>query len=186
MGVLNSSRAVIYSGAKSWKLASLSSMNSKVSFSSSGVTFENKNKSYSCSPILSSKTVTLLKSEILKVRCNSSDASDGKSSGFFGPEAAIDKTGKVNRWSMFVPAFMTHLCKLDVLYIHKFIYDFVEVDGRIVEIITLIFIRFVFKVLGLLMGGQRSQLLLQENLDLLVPLLPIGVLRIVLIQCQSW
>ena len=126
MGVLNSSRAVIYTGAKSWKLASLSSMNSKVSFSSSGVTSENKNKSYSCSPILSSKTVTLLKSEILKARCNSSDASDGKNSGFFGPEAAIDKTGKVNRWSMFVPAFMTHLCKLDVLYIHKFIYDSVE------------------------------------------------------------
>ena len=141
MGVLNSSRAVIYSGAKSWKLASLSSMNSKVSFSSSGVTFENKNKSYSCSPILSSKTVTLLKSEILKARCNSSDASDGKKSGFFGPEAAIDKTGKVNRWSMFVPAFMTHLCKLDVLYIHKFIYD---LDGRIVEIITLNFYSFCF------------------------------------------
>ena len=119
MGVLNSSRAVIYSGAKSWKLASLSSMNSKVSFSSSGVAFENKNKSYSCSPILSSKTVTLLKSEILKARCNSSDASDGKNSGFFGPEAAIDKTGKVNRWSMFVPAFMTHLCKLDTLCIQK-------------------------------------------------------------------
>ena len=120
MAVLNNSRVVIYSGANSWKLASLSSMNSKVSFSSSGVTFENKNESYSGSSILSSKTVTLFKSEILKARFDSSDTSDGKNSGFSGPEAAIDKTRKVKRWSMFVPAFLTHLCTLEVLNIHKF------------------------------------------------------------------
>ena len=112
MGVLNNSRVVIYSGANSWKLASLSSMNSKVSFSSSGVTFENKNETYSCSSILSSKTVTLLKSEISKARFDSSDTSDGKNYGFSGPEAAIDKTRKVERWSMFVPAFLTHLCTI--------------------------------------------------------------------------
>ena len=51
-----------------------------------------------------------MKSAILKVRFNSSDVGEQKSSGFFGPDAAIDKTGNVNRWSMFVPAFLTHLC----------------------------------------------------------------------------
>ena len=117
MGVLNSSRVLIHSGAKSWKLASLSSINSKVSFSTSGVAHENKNKLNSCSPLLSNKAVTLLKSEILKARFNSSGASDGKPSGFFGPDAAIDKTGKVNRWSMFVPAFLTHLCKFRIILI---------------------------------------------------------------------
>ena len=111
MGVLNSSRTVIYSGAKSWKLASLSSLNSKISLSSSSATSEDNKQSYSCSPLLSNKAVTLLKSNLLKARYNSSNVSEGKSSGFFGPEAAIDKTGKVNRWSMFVPAFATHLCK---------------------------------------------------------------------------
>ena len=30
--------------------------------------------------------------------------------GFFAPDAAVDKTGKVNRWSMFAPAFVTHVC----------------------------------------------------------------------------
>ena len=111
MGVLNSSRTIIYCGAKSWKFASVSTINTKISFSSNSGTFEDKKQSYSCSPLLSNKTVTLLKSAILKTRFNSSDVTETKNSGFFGPDAAIDKTGTVNRWSMFVPAFLTHLCK---------------------------------------------------------------------------
>jgi len=30
--------------------------------------------------------------------------------GLFAPDAAVDKSGKANRWSMFVPAFVTHVC----------------------------------------------------------------------------
>jgi len=33
-----------------------------------------------------------------------------KAGGFFAPDAAVDKTGKVNRWAMFAPAFVTHVC----------------------------------------------------------------------------
>ena len=111
MGVLTSSRSVIYCGSTSWKLASLSSTNTRSRFSSSVDVSKDKDRNSSYSPIFSNSNVSLLKSAILKTRFSSSDASAVKNTGFFGPEAVIDKTGKVNRWSMFVPAFMTHLCK---------------------------------------------------------------------------
>ena len=111
MAVLNSGRAAIYCGSKSWKLASISSINTRSLFSSSLSTVKDKGQNDIYSPSLSQKNVSLLKSAILKVRFNSSGTSDQNSSGFFAPDAAIDKTGNVNRWSMFVPAFLTHLCK---------------------------------------------------------------------------
>jgi hypothetical protein len=114
MGVLNSGRAVIFCGAKSWKLASISSINTRSLFSSSLGTAKDKGQNDTCSPSLSQKNVSLLKSAILKVRFNSSGVSEQKSTGFFSPDAAIDKTGNVKRWSMFVPAFLTHLCKYTI------------------------------------------------------------------------
>ena len=113
MGLLNGSRTIVYCGSKSWKLASLSSTYSKSQFSSID-SHKKKPQINSCSPSLLNDNVSALKSIILQCRFNSSDTSPAKSSGFFGPEAAIDKSGKVNRWSMFVPAFLTHLCKFDI------------------------------------------------------------------------
>ena len=111
MGLLSGSRAVIYCGSNSWKLISLSSINTSSRLSSSLTIRKDKHENNNASPILSNENVSLLKSAVLKAGFNSSDVSAEKSGGFFGPESAIDRTGKVNRWSMFVPAFLTHLCK---------------------------------------------------------------------------
>ena len=116
MGVLNSGRAVLYCGSKSWKLASISSINTRSLNSSILGTAKDNGQNDRCNHSLSQKNVSLLKSAILKVRFNSSGVSEQKSSGFFAPDAAIDKTGNVNRWSMFVPAFLTHLCKYNLFF----------------------------------------------------------------------
>lgn len=100
----------MYCGSSTWKLASLSSINTRSRFSSSVDTPKDKDRNGLYNPIFLKSNVALLKSKILKARFSSSDANVTKSTGFFGPDAVIDKTGKVNRWSMFVPAFLTHLC----------------------------------------------------------------------------
>ena len=120
MGLLSGSRAFIYCGSNSWKLLSLSSINTSSRLSSTLTIRKDKDENNNVSPIVSNENVSLLKSAILKARFSSSDVSAEKSGGFFGPEAAIDKTGKVNRWSMFVPAFLTHLCKYKIQYLIPF------------------------------------------------------------------
>ena len=42
--------------------------------------------------------------------CNNNTKTFSGKGGLFAPDAAVDKSGKANRWSMFVPAFVTHVC----------------------------------------------------------------------------
>ena len=114
MGLLSSSRAIAYCGSQSWKLATLSSINTRICFSS-----HEKCQNNSVSGILSNTNVHMLQTTILQTRFNSTNVSSAKQAGLFSPDAAIDKTGKVNRWSMFVPAFLTHICK----YVQKRVDD---------------------------------------------------------------
>ena len=111
MSVLSGSRVIFNCGSQSWKLASLSSINIRCRFSSSiGPSSQKYRKENSFWPTLSSTNVSILGSTSPQNRFNSSRDASTESTGFLSPDAAVDRTGKVNRWSMFVPAFLTHIC----------------------------------------------------------------------------
>ena len=127
MGVLSNSRTIMYCGSSTWKLASLSSINTRSRFSSSVDTPKDKDRNGLYNPIFLKSNAALLKSKVLKARFSSSDANVTKSTGFFGPDAVIDKSGKVNRWSMFVPAFLTHLCKCITFTLKSVLFEYFKV-----------------------------------------------------------
>merc|ERR1712029_628891 len=74
-------------------------------------------KLFTCGRLMTQRTLPkvsssqgLSQSLLRAATIHTTQLSHDKSDGLFAPDAAVDKTGKANRWSMFVPAFVTHVC----------------------------------------------------------------------------
>ena len=113
MGIWSKSRAVITCGTQSWKFAALSSGRGagNAYFTSKSIGTTTNIYSYNPTKPLNLSNTSICSCWLQQIRHNTTDVGAPKEGGFLGPDAAVDKTGKVNRWSMFVPAFATHVCK---------------------------------------------------------------------------